>query len=436
MQYLFDLCRPDRHRVLKACTVLSSGAAAASRPSQRQSRRARIAGGREGCSYGVRAASPLSVSSCRRAHARSAVSDGANLRVRGRREFIEATQALESEKQQFVAEATQARAELEQSSADRRELAGQLRALLEEKGRWDQERPRLEGSLAHERDGKEHFQQRVREQVELRLGVLQARVEELASRDTLLLGKLADAANQVGHARAAVEAETARRRDAEATLREATDLFKRELWEKQEELRGLATQLHQLRDWHGRFVEALGHDVRATARILSQVSRDASAATAPSWGESPYTIERGAETDGPSPCVPTPAQPVAEAAYVQPRPTQPHHFSQPPATFSSSELSSQPEPSLQSRFAEAYRVSAYKSFSDCTTVRIAVCSVSRPIPALKFFPSPSPGCGAEAAVGRLRAILRSSSVGHDGCQALRRRCASESGALVPCVLHC
>lgn len=162
-----------------------------------------------------------------------------------------------------MAEADAARAELEQAAADRRELAGQVRALLEEKAKRD-------GELAGEKEGREQFQQRVREQVELRLGVLQARVEELASRDTLLLSKLADAANQVGSARAAVEAETARRREAEGVLREATDLFKRELWEKQEELRGLASQLHQLRDWHGRFMEALGHDVRATARILGQ----------------------------------------------------------------------------------------------------------------------------------------------------------------------
>lgn len=171
-----------------------------------------------------------------------------------------------------MAEAAQARAELEQASSDRRELAGQLRALLEEKATWTQERAKTEGELAQEREGREQFQQRVREQVELRLGVLQARVEELASRDTLLLSKLADAANQVGSARAAVEAETARRRDSEAILRETTDLYKRELWEKQEELRGLASQLHQLRDWHGRFMEALGHDVRATARVLSQAS--------------------------------------------------------------------------------------------------------------------------------------------------------------------
>lgn len=118
------------------------------------------------------------------------------------REFVETITAVEAEKQQFMGEAAALRAELEQAVGDRRELAGQVRALLEEKARAAQELAKGEGELAREREGREQFQHRVREQVELRLGVLQARVEELASRDTLLLGKLADSANQARRAAA------------------------------------------------------------------------------------------------------------------------------------------------------------------------------------------------------------------------------------------
>lgn len=131
-------------------------------------------------------------------------------------------------------------------------------------------------------------------------------------------------------------------------------------------------QLHQLRDWHGRFMEALGHDVsRATARIFSQ------ARTLSVWRstvmlelvvESPLTslsadasevARRSQRADIVSLRIGSP-QPQAEM-YAH-RASPPRHYS-PPRTYAApphivapapTEYMAPPEPSH--RYENAYRV--------------------------------------------------------------------------------
>jgi hypothetical protein len=86
----------------------------------------------------------------------------------------------------------------------------------------------------------------MRRQLETRVGAISTRVAELASKESRQHAQRAELAAQLEALRNTSEDEFQRRTALERALREAAQLFKRELWDKGEEVAELRIQLHQM----------------------------------------------------------------------------------------------------------------------------------------------------------------------------------------------
>lgn len=101
-----------------------------------------------------------------------------------------------------------------------------------------------------------------RQELYARLVLIGRKVDELAARERRLLAKLGEMGEQTASAKQTADSEFKRRCELERGLRDAADLFKREMWAKNEELRTLHDEVRQLREWYTRAMEGVARDLQ------------------------------------------------------------------------------------------------------------------------------------------------------------------------------
>lgn len=123
---------------------------------------------------------------------------------------------------------------------------------------------------------KEDVSQNASEEMDTRLGLVRAKVEELGRRESRLLSEVDTLRAQVTDAKYTADEEYQKRRELENALREAAEMFKQELYAKNEQLRQLQREVKHLRDWYMKGLEVVANDVHSL-RVHNNITTKAAA---------------------------------------------------------------------------------------------------------------------------------------------------------------
>lgn len=175
------------------------------------------------------------------------------------KEFVEASRRLEHERASLEndMEKLKQKAAVDADSATHREKQLQMRLMdMEEEIKKVIQRARAsENSL--------------KKDVERRVEQITERLRDMADKETVREGKLRELTVQLNTAKDNADAEANRRLDVERTLAEASSLFKRELFAKNEELRELQKEVALLREYQRENVEHMARDIHDVKALVS-----------------------------------------------------------------------------------------------------------------------------------------------------------------------
>eukprot|EP00891_Asterochloris_glomerata_P000177 jgi/Astpho2/177/Aster-x0900 len=149
---------------------------------------------------------------------------------------------------------TQARAAAEQQWQASKAAAEQ---------QWQQQLAAVQESHRQELVGSESAAGAARGQLEARVGAITERLLHMARHEAKRERRRGELVKAVEELRRVGHSEIVRCQELEAALRESAAIFKRELYEKNEELVALQAELGQLREWQGQALEAMSQDLQS-----------------------------------------------------------------------------------------------------------------------------------------------------------------------------
>jgi chromosome segregation ATPase len=108
---------------------------------------------------------------------------------------------------------------------------------------------------------KEDVSENASQEMDTRLGIVRSKLHELGRRESRLLAQIDTLRTQVTDAKHYANEEFKKRSELEGSLREAADVFKRELFAKNEQLQQLQREVNHLREWYVKGMEVVASDV-------------------------------------------------------------------------------------------------------------------------------------------------------------------------------
>lgn len=175
------------------------------------------------------------------------------------KEFVEASRRLEAERSQLENEYEKfkQKAAMDADSAVHREKQLTMRMMdMEEEAKKVVTRARASENA-------------LKKDVERRVSGITDKLRDMAEKEKVREGKLRELTQQLNAAKENADSETNRRLDVERTLAEASSLFKRELFAKNEELRELQKEVALLREYQRENVEHMAQDIHDVKTLVS-----------------------------------------------------------------------------------------------------------------------------------------------------------------------